>query len=91
MQVDAGKCGQHEIVCGAPNAQTAKYVAVALENAQLPGGLVITRREIRGIDSCGMICSLDELNLQSDRAEGIFSLESVWSEEILEKHLGKPF
>jgi phenylalanyl-tRNA synthetase beta chain len=91
VQVDAGKCGQHEIVCGAPNAQTSKYVAVALENAELPGGLVITRREIRGIDSCGMICSLDELNLQTDRAEGIFPLETVWDEKTLENHLGKPF
>lgn len=91
VQVDAGKCGQHEIVCGAPNAKTAHYVAVALENAELPGGLVITRREIRGIDSCGMICSLDELGLQSDRAEGIFPLETAWDEKTLEKHLGKPF
>jgi len=38
-----------------------------------------------------MICSLDELNLQTDRAEGIFPLETVWSEDTLEKHLGKPF
>lgn len=91
VQVDAGLSGQHEIVCGAANAQTSKFVAVALENAQLPGGLVIGRRAIRGIDSCGMICSLDELGLQSDRAEGIFPLETVWSEEILEKNLGKPF
>jgi phenylalanyl-tRNA synthetase beta chain len=78
-------------VCGAPNAQTSKFVAVALENAELPGGLVIGRRAIRGIDSCGMICSLDELGLQTDRAEGIFPLETVWSDEILEKNLGKPF
>lgn len=91
VQVDAGKCGQHEIVCGAPNAQTSKYVAVALENAELPGGLIITRREIRGIDSCGMICSLDELHLQTDRAEGIFPLETAWDEKTLENHLGKPF
>lgn len=38
-----------------------------------------------------MICSLDELGLQSDRAEGIFPLETVWDEKTLEKHLGKPF
>lgn len=38
-----------------------------------------------------MICSLDELSLQSDRAEGIFPLETVWSDEVLEMHLGKPF
>ncbi len=57
----------------------------------LPGGLTIARRPIRGIDSCGMICSLDELGLQTERAEGIFPLETVWSEKILEKHLGQPF
>lgn len=64
---------------------------VALEHAELPGGLTIARRAIRGIDSCGMICSLDELGLQSDRAEGIFPLETVWDVDYLEKHLGKPF
>lgn len=78
-------------MCGAPNAKTAQYVAVALENAHLPGGLVIARRAIRGVDSCGMICSLDELGLQADRAEGIFPLETVWDGKALEKHLGKPF
>ncbi len=64
---------------------------VALENAVLPGGLVIARRPIRGIDSCGMICSVDELGLSSVRAEGIFPLETVWNEDFLEKHLGEPF
>jgi phenylalanyl-tRNA synthetase beta chain len=87
VQVDAGKCGEHEIVCGAANAKTSKYVPVALEHAHLPGGLVIARRAIRGVDSCGMICSLDELGLQTARAEGIFPLETVWDEKTLEKHL----
>lgn len=57
----------------------------------MPGGLIIGRRAIRGVDSCGMICSLDELGLQVDRAEGIFPLETVWDEVFLEKNLGKPF
>lgn len=87
VSVDAGICGQHEIVCGAPNAKTAQYVPVALEHALLPNGLEITKRNIRGIDSCGMICSLDELGLQASRAEGIFPLETVWDKEVLEKHL----
>lgn len=52
---------------------------------------MIARRAIRGVDSCGMICSLDELGLQADRAEGIFPLETVWDEKILEKNIGKPF
>lgn len=38
-----------------------------------------------------MICSLDELGLQSERAEGIFPLETVWDETVLADHLGKPF
>lgn len=91
VMVDTGEHGEHEIVCGAKNAQTAKYVPVALEHARLPHGLVIERRPIRGIDSCGMICSQDELGLQSERAEGIFPLETVWNEEILQQSLGKPF
>lgn len=62
-----------------------------MENAVLPGGLHITRRSIRGIDSCGMICSLDELGLQSERAEGIFPLETVWDSDLLEKYVGQPF
>lgn len=90
VQVDAGKCAQHEIVCGAGNAKTAKYVPLALENARV-GDIVIARRAIRGIESCGMICSLDELGLQADRAEGIFPLETVWDEKTLSKHVGKPF
>lgn len=91
VQVDAGENGEHEIVCGATNVATAHYVVLALENATLPNGLVIARRPIRGIDSCGMICSLDELGLQSARAEGIFPLETVWSENILSGYLGQPF
>gem|GEM_PF-1776570 len=34
-----------------------------------------------------MICSLDELGLSLVRADGIFPLESAWSEDLLEKHL----
>ena len=89
--IDAGTHGRHEIVCGATNAKTSHYVPVALENAVLPGGLVIARRAIRGIDSCGMICSVDELGLSTVRAEGILPLESVWEEDFLEKNLWEPF
>lgn len=91
VDIDAGSQWKYTIVCGAENAKTAHYVPVALENATLPGWLIISRRPIRGIDSCGMICSLDELGLTTIRAEGIFPLESVWDEKFLEKHLWEPF
>jgi len=91
VTIDSGVCGKHEIVCGAANVATSRYVPIALENAVLPSWLTIGRRAIRGVDSCGMICSLDELNLQSVRSEGIFPLETVWDEKMLEKNLWKPF
>ena len=31
VEVDTGKHGKHQIVCGAPNVTDAQYVAVALE------------------------------------------------------------
>ena len=41
--------------------------------------------------SQGMICSIDELGLASERAEGILQLEESFSEEYLESKLGTPF
>lgn len=38
-----------------------------------------------------MICSLDELGLQEERAEGIFRLEDEFSEAFLESRVGTPF
>jgi len=47
--------------------------------------------KIRGEVSEGMICSLDELGLQEERATGIMQLESYFDESLLEKSLGTPF
>lgn len=43
------------------------------------------------MDSCGMICSEDELGLQPDRSPGIMILEQYFSTDFLEKNLGTPF
>ena len=51
------------IVCGAPNAREGIKVIVAMVNAKLPGG-VIKKGKIRGEDSCGMLCSIEELGLE---------------------------
>ena len=51
-----------QIVCGAPNARSGIKVIVAKDGAVLPGG-VIKRGNIRGVESNGMMCSLEELGL----------------------------
>ncbi len=50
------------IVCGAPNVRKKIKVIVALPGAVLPGG-EIKKGVIRGVESNGMICSIEELGL----------------------------
>ena len=54
----------YQIVCGAPNVDVNQKVIVSKVGAKLPGG-EIKKTTIRGIESNGMICSLDELGLES--------------------------
>jgi phenylalanyl-tRNA synthetase beta chain len=63
-----------EIVCGASNVFDDALVPVVLPGGELPTGLKIERRKIRGTTSNGMICSKEELRLE-DRSEGIWSFE----------------
>ncbi len=66
--------GELQIVCGAANARAGLYVALAKEGAIIPGGgMVIKKTKIRGVESCGMLCSASELGL-SEGSEGIIEL-----------------
>lgn len=53
-----------QVVCGAPNVKAGQKVMLALPGAVLPGG-TIKKGVIRGVESNGMICSLQEVNLDS--------------------------
>ena len=52
------------IVCGAPNARKGIKVIVAQVGAELPE-VTIKKGNIRGQESCGMLCSIAELGLES--------------------------
>lgn len=52
-----------QIVCGAPNVRTGIKVIVALDGAELPGG-IIKKGIIRGQESNGMLCAMSELGLE---------------------------
>lgn len=54
------------IVCGAPNVAATQKVAVALPGAKLANGTMLEKATIRGVESEGMLCALDELGLGSD-------------------------
>ena len=60
--VDVGGENDLQIVCGAPNVKAGILVCCALEGASLPGG-VIKKGKIRGVESCGMLCSGPELDV----------------------------
>lgn len=66
--------GELQIVCGAANARAGLYVALAKEGVIIPAsGMVIKKTKIRGVESNGMLCSLEELGL-ADTSEGIVEL-----------------
>ncbi len=63
-----------ELVCGAPNARAGLRGILANEGATIPAnGMVLKKAKIRGVESCGMMCSAAELNLSDDH-EGIIEL-----------------
>ena len=62
-----------QIVCGAPNVRPGLAVAIALPGTTLPGGVKIKKSKVRGIESCGMLCSERELGLSTSHS-GIMEL-----------------
>jgi phenylalanyl-tRNA synthetase beta chain len=63
---------EYQVVCGATNVRAGLRVPFAREGAELPG-LKIKRASLRGVESCGMLCSADELGIES-RVDGLLEL-----------------
>lgn len=62
-QVDTGDDELRQIVCGAPNVTAGINVIVAVPGARIADNYKIKKGKIRGMESLGMICSLQELGL----------------------------
>ena len=62
-QIDVGEEKPLQIVTGAPNVKKGDLVPVAKAGAVLPGGKVIKKGVLRGVESCGMCCSGPELGV----------------------------
>lgn len=74
--VDVGGGSVQQIVCGAANARVGLCAPVATVGSTLPGGLIISAAQLRGVDSAGMLCSAKELAL-ADKSEGLLELDGA--------------
>src|SRR6476659_5222883 len=64
-----------QVVCGASNVPApGRKVLWAQIGAQLPGGLTLAAKAVKGIESPGMLCAEDELGLGDSHA-GIIVLD----------------
>jgi len=80
LKVNLGDGKLSQIVCGAKNVEEGQFVIAATVGTILPGNFVIKKSNIRGVESCGMICSLKELgfedkNIPEKFKNGIFFFE----------------
>lgn len=74
-QVNVGKDENIQIVTGAPNVKEGDKVPVVLDGGRVagghdgkmtPGGIKIKKGKLRGIESNGMMCSIEELGSSRD-------------------------
>lgn len=78
-QVDVGQGEVTQIICGAPNVHQGAKVIVAVPGAVLPGDFKIKQANMRGYESNGMLCALQELGFSDSvvpkkYADGIYLL-----------------
>lgn len=87
-KVDTGK-GIIQIVTGANNVKVGDIIPVALDGAELPGGVKIKTGKLRGVESCGMMCSIGELELTKEEYPDQIEHGIMILEQELEARLGE--
>ena len=75
--VDVGAEQPIQIVTGAQNVHEGDLVPVAQHNSWLPDGVHITKGKLRGVESCGMLCSFKELGLTQNDVPDAYE-DGIW-------------
>ena len=87
-QVDLGN-EKVQIVTGANNIKEGDIVPIAKDGSELPGGVKIKKGLLRGVESCGMMCSVGELGLDIVNYPVQIEHGIMILDKELEKDLGK--
>jgi phenylalanyl-tRNA synthetase beta chain len=87
-QVDLGN-EKVQIVTGADNIKVGDIVPIAKDGSELPGDIKIKKGMLRGVESCGMMCSVGELGLDINDYPGQIEHGIMILDKKLEKEIGK--
>ena len=76
-----------QIVTGANNINVGDIIPIAKDGSELPGGKKIKKGSLRGIDSCGMMCSIGELGIDLNEfpnqiEDGIMILDKSFESKL---------
>lgn len=78
-----------QIVTGADNIKEQDIVPIAKDGSELPGGVKIKKGQLRGVDSCGMMCSVGELGLKVEDYPGQIEHGIMILPKDYEQYIGK--
>ena len=87
-QVDLG-AEKVQIVTGANNIKEGDIVPIAKDGSELPGGVKIKKGLLRGVESCGMMCSVGELGLEVSDYPGQIENGIMILDKSFESKLGE--
>lgn len=76
-KTDVGQGEPLQIVTGAENIFEGAYVPVVLHGGKLPGNKVIKKGKLRGVESNGMLGSVDELGF-ADKVVPVALKDGIW-------------
>ena len=85
-QVDLGN-EKVQIVTGADNIKVGDIVPIAKDGSELPGDIKIKKGMLRGVESCGMMCSVGELGLDINDYPGQIEHGIMILDKKLEKEI----